>query len=44
MDHYLGKRRELHYKRFSHVSQEQSEGVIELINGVQEIKMHNAEK
>ena len=31
------------YKRFSQVSQEQSK-VIELINGMQEIKMHNAEK
>ena len=31
------------YKRFSQVSQEQSK-VIELINGMQEIKLHNAEK
>jgi hypothetical protein len=37
------KRKELDYKRFSQVSQEQSK-VIELINGMQEIKMHNAEK
>ena len=38
------KRREvLDYKRFSEVSQEQSK-VIELINGMQEIKLHNAEK
>lgn len=40
---FLGKRKELDYKRFSQVSQEQSK-VIELINGMQEIKMHNAEK
>jgi ABC-type bacteriocin/lantibiotic exporters, contain an N-terminal double-glycine peptidase domain len=37
------KRKELDYKRFSQVSQEQSK-VIELVNGMQEIKMHNAEK
>ena len=40
---FLGKRKELDYKRFSQVSQEQSK-VIELINGMQEIKMFNAEK
>ncbi|WDT67963.1 peptidase domain-containing ABC transporter [Cloacibacterium sp. TD35] len=40
---FLKKRRELDYKRFSQVSQEQSK-VIELVNGMQEIKMHNAEK
>ncbi|WP_159479970.1 peptidase domain-containing ABC transporter [Chryseobacterium sp. 18068] len=40
---FLGKRKELDYKRFSQVSEEQSK-VIELINGMQEIKMHNAEK
>ena len=40
---FLGKRKELDYKMFSNVSQEQSV-VIELINGMQEIKMHNAEK
>ena len=40
---FLKKRRELDYKRFSQVSQEQSK-VIELINGMQEIKMYNAEK
>ena len=40
---FLKKRKELDYKRFSQVSQEQST-VIELINGMQEIKMHNAEK
>lgn len=40
---FLKKRKKLDYKRFSQVSQEQSK-VIELINGMQEIKMHNAEK
>jgi len=40
---FLKKRRDLDYKRFSKVSQEQSK-VIELINGMQEIKLHNAEK
>ncbi len=40
---FLNKRKELDYKRFSQVSQEQSK-VIELVNGMQEIKMHNAEK
>ena len=40
---FLNKRKELDYKRFSQVSQEQSK-VMELINGMQEIKMHNAEK
>jgi ATP-binding cassette subfamily B protein len=40
---FLKKRRNLDYKRFSVVSQEQSK-VIELINGMQEIKLHNAEK
>lgn len=40
---FLKKRKELDYKRFSQVSQEQSK-VIELINGMQEIKMYNAEK
>lgn len=40
---FLKKRRELDYKRFSQVAQEQSK-VIELINGMQEIKLHNAEK
>lgn len=44
MDHPLfKKRRDLDYKQFSQVSQEQSK-VIELINGMQEIKLHNAEK
>ena len=40
---FLKKRETLDYKRFSEVSQEQSK-VIELINGMQEIKLHNAEK
>ncbi len=40
---FLKKRADIDYKRFSEVSQEQSK-VIELINGMQEIKLHNAEK
>lgn len=40
---FLKKRKELDYKMFSQIAQEQST-VIELINGMQEIKMHNAEK
>ncbi len=40
---FLKKRRDLDYKRFSQMSEEQSK-VIELINGMQEIKLHNAEK
>ena len=40
---FLKKRRELDFKSFSQVSEEQSK-VIELINGMQEIKLHNAEK
>tara|TARA_R110002020_G_scaffold75065_6_gene191426 strand:- start:2678 stop:4867 length:2190 start_codon:yes stop_codon:yes gene_type:complete len=40
---FLKKRRELDFKRFSQVSNEQSK-VIEIINGMQEIKLHNAEK
>jgi ATP-binding cassette subfamily B protein len=40
---FLKRRKELDYKKFSQISQEQSK-VIELINGMQEIKMHNAEK
>jgi len=40
---FLKKRRDLDYKHFSQVSDEQSK-VIELINGMQEIKLHNAEK
>ena len=40
---FFKKRKELDYKRFSEVSDEQSK-VIELINGMQEIKLHNAER
>lgn len=40
---FLKRREKLDYKRFSEISQEQSK-VIELINGMQEIKLHNAEK
>ncbi|HEU4496899.1 MAG TPA: peptidase domain-containing ABC transporter [Flavobacterium sp.] len=40
---FLKRREALDYKRFSEVSEEQSK-VIELINGMQEIKLHNAEK
>ncbi len=40
---FLKKRKDLDYKNFSQVSQTQSK-VIELINGMQEIKMQNAEK
>lgn len=40
---FLKKRKELDYKHFSLASAEQS-NVIELINGMQEIKLHNAEK
>src|SRR5690625_6304833 len=39
---FLKKRKELDYKNFSQVSEEQSK-VIELINGMQSIKLHNAE-
>ncbi|MCD2260450.1 peptidase domain-containing ABC transporter [Psychroserpens luteolus] len=40
---FFKKRKELDYKRFAQVSDEQSK-VIELINGMQEIKLHNAER
>jgi len=40
---FFKKRKELDYKRFAQVSKEQSK-VIELINGMQEIKLHNAER
>jgi ATP-binding cassette subfamily B protein len=40
---FLKRREVLDYKRFSEVSQEQNK-VMELINGMQEIKLHNAEK
>lgn len=40
---FLKRREALDYKRFAEISREQSK-VIELINGMQEIKLHNAEK
>jgi ATP-binding cassette subfamily B protein len=40
---FLKRREELDYLRFSQISKEQSK-VIELICGMQEIKLHNAEK
>ena len=40
---FFKRRKELDYKRFAEVSDEQSK-VIELINGMQEIKLHNAER
>ncbi len=40
---FLKRRATLDYKEFSQISEEQSK-VIELINGMQEIKLHNAEK
>ncbi|PWL40243.1 ABC transporter ATP-binding protein [Flagellimonas aquimarina] len=40
---FLKRRKELDHRRFSQLSQEQST-VIELISGMQEIKMNNAEK
>lgn len=40
---FLKKRKELDYKQFSQLSQEQSK-MYELINGMQVIKIHNAEK
>lgn len=40
---FFNRRKVLDYKRFSEISQEQSK-VIELINGMQEIKLHNAER
>lgn len=40
---FLKYRKNLDYKRFAEVSTQQST-VIELINGMQEIKLHNAEK
>ncbi|MBB2952269.1 MULTISPECIES: peptidase domain-containing ABC transporter [Sphingobacterium] len=39
---FLKKRRELDYKQFSQLAEEQGQ-VMELINGMQEIKMNNAE-
>lgn len=43
ISYFLRRRRELDYKLFSEVSEEQSK-VIELISGMQEIKLHNAER
>lgn len=40
---FLKKRAKIDYQNFAQLSQEQSK-VIELINGMQEIKMHNAER
>lgn len=40
---FLKRRKEIDHQRFLHISLEQSK-VIELINGMQEIKLHNAEK
>lgn len=40
---FLKRRKDLDYKRFNQMSSEQSK-VIELINGMQEIKLHNAER
>ncbi|MFL1896539.1 peptidase domain-containing ABC transporter [Aquimarina sp. 2-A2] len=40
---FFKKRKKLDYKRFAQISEEQSK-VIELVNGMQEIKLHNAEK
>jgi ATP-binding cassette subfamily B protein len=40
---FLKRREKLDYKRFSETSKEQSK-VIELISGMQEIKLHNAER
>jgi ATP-binding cassette subfamily B protein len=40
---FLKKRRALDYKRFDQMSKNQS-SLIQLINGMQEIKVHNAEK
>jgi len=40
---FLKRRKALDYKRFSEISNEQGK-VIELINGMQEIKLHNAER
>lgn len=40
---FMKRREELDYKRFAEISQENSK-VLELVNGMQEIKLHNAEK
>lgn len=41
--YFLRKRRDLDYKRFDQAAENQG-NLIELINGMQEIKLHNAEK
>ncbi|HMQ59186.1 MAG TPA: peptidase domain-containing ABC transporter [Flavilitoribacter sp.] len=41
--YFLQKRRDLDYKRFDQAAENQG-NLIELINGMQEIKLHNAEK
>src|SRR6218665_546682 len=40
---FLRKRKNFDYKRFTQLSEEQSK-IIELISGIQEIKLHNAER
>src|SRR5699024_8963836 len=40
---FLKQRKDIDYKQFDQMSAEQSK-VIEMINGMQEIKLHNAEK
>jgi ATP-binding cassette, subfamily B, bacterial len=40
---FLRKRRDLNYQRFEQLSKNQS-ALIQLVNGMQEIKLHNAEK
>ena len=40
---FLKRRKDLDYKRFSHMTSEHSK-VMELVNGMQEIKLNNAEK
>lgn len=40
---FMKKRKELDYKRFQRIGEDQSK-IIELFNGMQEIKLHNAER
>ena len=40
---FFRKRKKLDYKQFAEISKEQSK-VIEMINGMQEVKLHNAER
>ena len=40
---FFKKRKKLDYKQFAEISKEQSK-VIEMINGMQEVKLHNAER